>query len=288
MLLQNSPSMSSQLKHSKEQSRSDFGLRIFLSGSTSGITDYQSLQQFGTIDWKIQRLLWIGYTKNVDNRKCPFATLPKDVISYIIKFFLIDDKNDNTSRIVHFSKSTTFKDIADKYCHQLDENVIQFFENNPRCETMYCNNLENAHVNQYPFVRLWCQFGCIEKCYPTDRNGSYRFVSKEQLYKSIKDTNFNRKKWVEIPDDCLGARLDHKRINLIDYSRIVVEFLQIDLIQCEYFHDDAHVSSLDDTPLYWPLAKPSTLSVLNINEIEIGDLVDVLVECIFILIYSKF
>ena len=109
-----------------------FAVRIILSGTNSGITDYKSLQQYGKFDWKLQRVLWIGYKKNVYNKKCSFAVLSKDVIGYIIKFLLIDDKNDNTSSyMMHFPNDTMFKDIANKYSCQLDENVIKFFENNP-------------------------------------------------------------------------------------------------------------------------------------------------------------
>ena len=38
------------------------------------------------IGWKIKRLLWIAYYKNVDNRKCLISTLPKDIVINILCF----------------------------------------------------------------------------------------------------------------------------------------------------------------------------------------------------------
>ena len=61
--LKNAENSASYLEQSSAKSK--FALRIFLSGTNSGITDYKSLQNYGTLDWKIHRLLWIG-----DNKKC--------------------------------------------------------------------------------------------------------------------------------------------------------------------------------------------------------------------------
>lgn len=35
--------------------------------------------------WKIVRLIWIGYLKNEKNKKCLFVNLPKDIIIHVIK-----------------------------------------------------------------------------------------------------------------------------------------------------------------------------------------------------------
>ena len=40
------------------------------------------------VDWSIERLLWIAYLKNdQQSQLCPLATLPKDIILLILKFF---------------------------------------------------------------------------------------------------------------------------------------------------------------------------------------------------------
>lgn len=36
--------------------------------------------------WIQERLIWIGYLKNTNNRKCLFATLPKDIVRSIALF----------------------------------------------------------------------------------------------------------------------------------------------------------------------------------------------------------
>ena len=113
-------------------------------------------------------------------------------------------------------------------------------------------------------MHLWCQYGSIEKC--------YQDIDSD----IIKNKIDNFKRWVEIPDDCLGARLDHKLSNFIDYNRIVVEFLCIDENQPRNSQDD--VSSLTQTPLYWPLAKPIISSSGDFVDIQVGDIVDILVK----------
>ena len=43
------------------------------------------------LDWSIERLLWIAYIKNDKQFElCPMATLPKDIILLILKFFKKD------------------------------------------------------------------------------------------------------------------------------------------------------------------------------------------------------
>ena len=42
------------------------------------------------IDWTIERVIWIGYIKNEQNKKqCKLAMLPKDVINHILKFLKV-------------------------------------------------------------------------------------------------------------------------------------------------------------------------------------------------------
>ena len=43
------------------------------------------------IDWSIERLLWIAHLKNdKQSQLCPLATVPKDIILLILKFFKKD------------------------------------------------------------------------------------------------------------------------------------------------------------------------------------------------------
>ena len=45
-------------------------------------------------EWKIARLIWIGFYKNDKNSKCFIGTLPKDIITnYIFKFIGHNDKS---------------------------------------------------------------------------------------------------------------------------------------------------------------------------------------------------
>ena len=37
-----------------------------------------------SLSWKIQRILWIGFFKNVNNDKCMIPKLPKDVLQKIL------------------------------------------------------------------------------------------------------------------------------------------------------------------------------------------------------------
>ena len=242
-------------------------VRIFLS---TGIKDYQSLQKYGVFEWKIHRLLWIGYQKNIDNKKCHFSELPKDVINFIITFFVIIDTASNTT---YLTKDATLKYIANKYSHlsYLNETTKAFFENNSWCKNVYNSTFPHDHVNnkesrKYPMVRLWCQFGCIEKCYPL----SAKHMPPEvvNFYLLIKDKEKNRKRWVEIPDDYLGVRLDDKMIDLANYNRIVVEFICVADIGC--MSPDQPTSTVNKTPLYWPLCKQN----VNEDNIQVGDIID--------------
>ena len=38
------------------------------------------------LSWDIERMIWIGYYKNIDNDKCLITKLPKDVIVYLLEF----------------------------------------------------------------------------------------------------------------------------------------------------------------------------------------------------------
>ena len=37
--------------------------------------------------WKYERLLWIAYLKNENNKKCLLASMPKDIIKQIVTMF---------------------------------------------------------------------------------------------------------------------------------------------------------------------------------------------------------
>ena len=41
---------------------------------------------FDFFKWRYERLIWIGYEKNIDNKSCLLALLPKEVIKLILKF----------------------------------------------------------------------------------------------------------------------------------------------------------------------------------------------------------
>ena len=40
----------------------------------------------GCIEWKIVRLIWIGFYNNENNDKCLIKTLPKDIIKLVVSF----------------------------------------------------------------------------------------------------------------------------------------------------------------------------------------------------------
>ena len=49
------------------------------------------------VEWKIVRLFWIAYHKNIDNKQCLFDGLGKDVIKLIITFLgliVVDESDD--------------------------------------------------------------------------------------------------------------------------------------------------------------------------------------------------
>ena len=49
------------------------------------------------LEWKVERLFWIGLYKNSDNSKCKIDSLGKDVVNYLLTFVankrIISDKN---------------------------------------------------------------------------------------------------------------------------------------------------------------------------------------------------
>ena len=38
-----------------------------------------------SIEWNIERIIWIAFHKNVNNKHCLFAKLPKDLVRKIIR-----------------------------------------------------------------------------------------------------------------------------------------------------------------------------------------------------------
>ena len=280
-------------------------LRILLAKSGSGIDTYQSLQQYGTLRWEIQRLLWIGYKKNINNSSCPFSQLPKDVIKCIIKFFLIDENNPS-STIVRFDKNTTFKDIANRYQLELDKTVSNYLENDKWAKDKYNGTDWN---DEYPIVHLWCQLGCIKKLYSVKTR--LVTVTEENVESNIeKENKLNNmddcKRWVEIPDDWLKYGINFQMVNITEYNWICIEFLSLkenssfntnnnsnnmnndnnssddDIYSIGSVIPDSpkneiKIVGLKDTPLYWPLAKYRNSNELD--NLQIGDMVDVIVEC---------
>ena len=133
---------------------------------------------------------------------------------------MLDLKHSKTSNVIQFPHNTRFKDIVQRYKHELDENVVNFLNTNKWASKKY-NTL--AFPERYPLVRLWCQFGCIKDLYPVQKKIR---VTKDDIIKNNKNNNYNNfKRWVEIPDDWLKIDLTSPWINLIEYNWICVEFL---------------------------------------------------------------
>ena len=38
------------------------------------------------IPWKVERIIWIGFHNNVNNKKCSIPLLPKHVVSHLLSF----------------------------------------------------------------------------------------------------------------------------------------------------------------------------------------------------------
>lgn len=165
---------------------------------TDTVTAFNDLLRDTIVEfpWEIHRLLWIGYQNNKTNETCLFRTLSKDILLHIISYFFVD-----YSQFVKmkFIANTTFDDIANKYHRYLDDNDSSVIAN-------WNNNVKNA------YIRIWCQYGCICKKYPTDN-----VVPK--------------KKWIHVP--CSHAeklRLNDDDINLSDYNKIIIEYSDNDYI----------------------------------------------------------
>ena len=258
----------------------------------SGI-DYKTLQNNGQLKWEIHRLLWIGYQKNVDNNKCYFAKLPKDVIKCIVKFFLIDDSYFTD---VYFAKKTSFRDIAERYALDLKLSTRQFFER---------KQIKSKHFD-IPFVHIWVQFGCIKHLYPVEK----RIIVTEEDLKNV-----NLKKWVEVPDD-FSSKNGLSDCNFDEYNRICVEFVGIRDIDDSGLNnsgtggnvnvnvngngnssDSTTAMVMDDpklesrkeiTPwhvvnsrMFWPLAKADD----EWKDFQVGDIVDIIVKYNIVIIY---
>ena len=44
------------------------------------------LLPYARVPWNFERLIWIGFYKNMQNEKCLFAILPKELVKYILDF----------------------------------------------------------------------------------------------------------------------------------------------------------------------------------------------------------
>ena len=53
------------------------------------------------IEWCQERLIWIAFWKNEDNKQCLLGTLPKDIINHILRFV-------GPRRMPHFEKIALF------------------------------------------------------------------------------------------------------------------------------------------------------------------------------------
>ena len=63
---------------------------------------------FYRISWNILRLIWIGFYKNENNKKCNLYLLSKDLIKYIIKFIGIQS-NKKENDIQYENKQEIFE-----------------------------------------------------------------------------------------------------------------------------------------------------------------------------------
>ena len=252
---------------STEHEKATMEVKVLLITPECGI-DYTTLQNNGSLEWKTHRLLWIGYLKNVDNEKCYLSKVPKDVIKYIIKFFLIDD---SSFSIIKYDKTVAFHHIAEYFTTK------QFFQRR-----------ELKDVNfAIPFVHIWVQFGYIQAIYPLTQKECIT-VSQEHI------KNVNLKKWVEIPDDSMKIRL--LDLDFDKYSHICVEFIGIREVddasdsmknvcptldasddQDEIVHEkeeEITPSELKHSHIFWPLAKPDD----EWKAFQVGDIIDVKVK----------
>ena len=91
------------------------------------------------LDWKIHRLLWIGYEKNCDNAKCLIATLSKDIILLILEFFFIYEPSFITMK---FDAEKTLNYVAQKYFEYLQENEKHLCN-----ELLSLKSCENKNIN---------------------------------------------------------------------------------------------------------------------------------------------
>ena len=253
---------------------SNQNIRIFLVGSCikGRITDYESLQKYEIFGWKTQRLLWIGYQKNMSNVKCHLSCLPKDVIKYIITFCSIYHKNNPQLFVEHTTKDTKLQDIVCKYRDKQvhDKHAKEYFY-----------NLRDRFVT----VRVWCQWRCINKFYnwkkqlvlcktrvPKKHKNQYKIDSCTKMTKN-KNAEKKRYGWVEIPSDCLDVRMDHKMFNFIDCNQIVIELLS----HHNHKYNNSkpkNITYLPNMLFYWPLAKVD----FNYQDLQVGDIVDVKVK----------
>ena len=241
-------------------------------GNNGSVTDYQSLQKYEIFDWKMQRLLWIGYQKNIGNVKCHLSDLPKDVIKYIITFCSIYHKKNKQLFVEHITKDTKLQDLVDKY---REKNI------NEKHVKQYIDQNQSYYI--FLMVRVWCQWMCIKRFYNWKKQ--LCGVHNYNIDSCTSVTKNNAKRWVEIPNDCLDVKMDHKLINLIDYNHIVIEFLCVN--DSDHDHDKSkpsNVACLHDTILYWPLTKID--QDFNCQDLQVGDIVDVKVKFyIFAYIY---
>ena len=73
---------------------------------------FDVFSNYGFIDWKIERLIWIAFLKNDENDKCLIKKLPKDIVKHVMKFLgsstvdfgdvleVTDDKHDKKNRVI--------------------------------------------------------------------------------------------------------------------------------------------------------------------------------------------
>ena len=92
------------------------------------------------LDWKIHRLLWIGYNKNCDNEECLIATLSKDIIFLILEFFFVYKPKFINMK---FDAEKTLNHVVKKYFEYLHEHEKYMYN-----ELLSLKPCEMKHINK--------------------------------------------------------------------------------------------------------------------------------------------
>lgn len=217
----------------------EFDVRIF---GFHGRKDLQRIRRENLFDrvlefpWKLQRLLWIGYSKNINNSNCIFGKLPKDIIRAIITFVLplgwsirFIQKTLTFKANSYQPNTLTFKDLIDTYSEYLknnnkiiiDQNSLQrskigIINRDEKTDRKNMKNRNSGEEARYcnmditdPSITIWCQYGCM---------------ADSSLRGFINDCD--GKRWLKLCSSITSYRLKDK-LNKFDfqkYGRVFFEY----------------------------------------------------------------